>query len=1293
MTSSSDAGKKARKNVFDKMILFHVMRYARKFDWVLFMITVLLAFLSGLIQPLENIILGSYFETYLYGHKHFLEMKNASNISTIETMAHKDTQSHVYLSFMVLITLFLSASCNTILIERQIKVMKNLYFKNVLRQDMNWFEKNPPGEIAASMSTTFDKIRSGLNVKLTLFVSSSTYVMSSIVISLYYNRYMGYTMFASTCVTILPLFCGIHFHRRYEKRELLLTSSIGSLVEEVLNGIKTVICFNGQLFEIKRYSNAVDKLIEASKRKLAFITTSSCIFYFCIYSQNAIYIYLAYDLICQEVIVFGTLMCVLLCSNGSAFRLQELTYQVLKFKEALSLTIKVLKVIDSSPEIDSLDTKGERLDSVIGNIAFENVSYSYKSRPTELAIDSLSFKINAGESCAIVGKSGSGKSTIINLLMRFYNPNSGKILIDGKSHEKLNINWFRGITSVVSQDPVLFTGTIRENILIGNPNATDCEIELACRMAHAEDFIEALPDKYNTMIGDGQFKMSGGQKQRIAIARALVRNPKILILDEATSALDASSERKVQIALNEASKGRTTLAVSHKLNSIKNYDKIIVFARGKIVEQGKHDELMEKKGEYYKLFMCESQGSPSKDKSRKKVIKVFDKSQNSTESTVCTSPSFSSKLGVALIDNLVSKCMIPLTPNSVLKKFTGTTEKAGINIYSKDLISLDPDVQDCLNRLLKDQSKPEEIIEKKTGLMEIIKFSKSEKKRFFIGMIFVLIKSFYYPISVFIMGYIFKIFGSPYYDERVKEKLIIVGIFIITSSLGNTAVYAMCSYFIGLTGIRISRKVRLSAYTNIMRQDMTFFENLVHGTGSLTKTLSSDALVFSQGLDLTCIDALVGIFTVIITLVFTSLSNTFLGLAAVAIMASVALMSYALITITHSILRKSDVYEKRSINIGLECINNVKTIQCLSRIEEMSEKYFDSLEKIYSYKIKSGIISNSSFSLGYSTIIQANALSYSGGSKLVTLGLATPYDIIMGCQFINYISFSFCLVTPYINDYVPFRVSGNKLFKIIERRPKFDNLSNKGKTSRILGNVKMKHGYFSYPHVPNKLILKNMDFKVDVGETLTLVGLSGSGKSTTMEIMERLYDLLDGVLEIDNINVKEFNIRHYRNAVSVVSQEPTLFDLTIRENICYGMENVSDEELHKAATIANIHSFIERLPEKYDSPVGIKGRNFSGGERQRISIARALVRKPKILLLDEATSALDTVNSIDVENALEKAKLGRTCIIISHKLNSVINSTFIGYVQDGRIIEFGNHESLMNQKGLYYDLVQQQQLD
>ncbi|CAF1480710.1 unnamed protein product, partial [Rotaria sordida] len=249
---------------------------------------------------------------------------------------------------------------------------------------------------------------------------------------------------------------------------------------------------------------------------------------------------------------------------------------------------------------------GLKKDDLIGDIQFSNIHFSYPSRSDVAVLTGLSFHVKCGQTIALVGSSGSGKSTCVQLLQRFYDPNSGSIFIDEKPINEYNLKWLRQHIAVVSQEPVLFHTTIRENILFGRESATDEEIRNAAKMANAHDFIMTLPDKYETQVGERGAALSIGQKQRIAIARAIIRDPKILLLDEATSALDNESERIVQEALDRAAKGRTTLVIAHRLSTIFNADKIIVMHKGEVVEEGDHDSLMRVQGTYFGLVEQQS---------------------------------------------------------------------------------------------------------------------------------------------------------------------------------------------------------------------------------------------------------------------------------------------------------------------------------------------------------------------------------------------------------------------------------------------------------------------------------------------------------------------------------------------------------------------------------------------------------------------------------------------------------------------------------------------------------------
>jgi ABC-type multidrug transport system fused ATPase/permease subunit len=469
---------------------------------------------------------------------------------------------------------------------------------------MGFFSRNQVAELSSRMATDINVISEAFTVNIAEFIRQSIVGIGGLILLICTTEW---TIAKWFIIIIPPLTAfAIVFSRWIRKFSKIYQEKIAEsnvVVGEALTGIANVKTFTNENYEISRYDRVISVIREFG---LKYGIYRGLFFSFVmIFVFGSIFFILWQMLFALKVDhsitpeAFGTFMMLSLFVAGSLGGLPE---QISSIQRALGATDRVFELIDGEVEQIELLQNNVPSQHSRGEIVFKNVSFNYPSRPDFTVLDNVSFSASAGETVALVGSSGSGKTTIASLILRFYDPTSGSILIDGNNTRNTSLTELRKQVALVPQDVILFAGTIRDNIAYGKTNATDAEIEEAARKANAYDFIFSFPDRFSTLVGERGIQLSGGQRQRIAIARAVLKNPSILILDEATSSLDSESEHLVQEALDKLMVGRTSVVIAHRLATIKNADKIIVLQHGSVQETGTHQQLIQNEnGLYQKL--------------------------------------------------------------------------------------------------------------------------------------------------------------------------------------------------------------------------------------------------------------------------------------------------------------------------------------------------------------------------------------------------------------------------------------------------------------------------------------------------------------------------------------------------------------------------------------------------------------------------------------------------------------------------------------------------------------------
>ncbi|TQD70680.1 hypothetical protein C1H46_043775, partial [Malus baccata] len=872
-----------------------------------------------------------------------------------------------------------------------------------------------------------------------------------------------------------------------------------------------------------------------------------------------------------------------------------------------------------------------------------------------------------GATAALVGGSGSGKSTVISLIERFYDPQAGEVLIDDINLKEYQLKWIRQKIGLLSQEPVLFTCGIKDNIAYGKERATNDEIRAAVELANAAKFIDKLPQGLDTMVGEHGAQLSGGQKQRVAIARAILKDPRILLLDEATSALDAESERVVQEALDRIMIGRTTVVVAHRLSTVRNADTIAVIHRGTIVEKGPHSELIkDSEGAYSRLIRLQEMRAVSE----KTNVNDHDRPEiSSVDSRRHASPRFSNLRSISWgSSGRRNSGRHSLSISFGVPTAVGVLEAAppGSNIPDSKSSRVPPEV----------------------SLRRLAYLNKPEIPVLLLGTIAAAVNGVFSPFLGVLLACITKTFFEPPHEVRKDSKF--WALIFIVLGLASSIAHPLRQYLFAVAGCRLIKRVRSMCFEKVVYMEVSWFDDPEHSSGAIGARLSADAAslrgLVGDGLGL----VVQNLATAVAGLVIAFLANWQLALIVLVLLPLLGVNGYCQVKFMKGFSADGKKMYEEASQVANDAVGNIRTIASFCAEEKVIELYQKKCEGPIKKGIRQGLISGIGFGLSFFFMYSVHATSFYAGARLVSAGKTTFSDVFRVFFALTMATIGVSQSGSLAPDVSKAKSSAASIFAILDRKSKIDSSDESGTTiENVKGDIELHHVNFKYPTRPDVLIFQDLCLTIRHGKTVALVGESGSGKSTVISLLQRFYDPDSGHITLDGIEIQKLQLKWLRQQMGLVSQEPVLFNETIRANIAYGKEgDATEAEIIAAAELANAHRFISSLQQGYDTIVGERGVQLSGGQKQRVAIARAIMKAPKILLLDEATSALDAESERVVQDALDRVMVDRTAVVVAHRLSTIRSADLIAVVKNGVIAEKGKHETLINVKdGIYASLV------
>lgn len=1306
---------------------FRLFRGMGKVDYAYLLVGTIAAIAAGVPLPVIGVMFGKMLNQFNqascdagmpHDTSHFLELVAEHVILIVAVAAANFALVWIY------------TSCWSALGERIVRRMRESYVRSLLAQDMSFFDRLTPGAVSTHLSGDLLSVQNGTSEKVGILIASLAYFATSYAVSFWLLPVLAAQLVSLVPALLLVSLIGAHFGSKFTARSSEQLSEATGLATEIMTHLRIVQAFEA-LKPLQTVYNAYLRRARVSgiHRALSAATMLGALF-FVAYSANALAFHSGSRMVAGNMVdpnvnaddTVGSVYTVIFLLLDASFVVGQIAPYLQAFSSAGGAGQRLFSIIEHASAIDASSSKGEVRDAPLLGFTLKDVSFAYPARPECHVLTDATLTIQPGERVGICGASGSGKSTVAALLHRFYDPLNGEIALhDGTPLQKLNIQWLRSQLGYVGQDAVLSDCSVLENIAHGllqsprHPHLQDALlflsrhalheplkenwlanapeqykdalseivrlVEEAAKAAHAHTFIETLPSSYRTAVGHAASTLSGGQKQRIALARAVVKKPKVLVLDEATAALDSHSELAVQAALDGMEEPRTTIAIAHRLATIKHYDRIIVMAQGKVVEQGTHTELLALDGHYAALATAQLDEATS-------------------EASSCHEPEVPEvpEKGIYLGEK-----EMPVTTFGAARAEAEAEEDRAPSVKPERLVP--------------------QLSHSKT-LRRLGQWTAPSWPLWMIGLLASAVIGGAYSGEAVLFGHVVQALNPCQPVDHVKSQADLFALFFFILALIELVAYFVSGTALGLVAESLLLRVRRRIVEVLAVQRLAWYESRHATPSTLIANLVADTSNLG-GLTGTVIGTIASILVNLIAGIV--LAHAVAWRIAIVILATVPILilsGYLRLKILAEFQRRHETVYAKSTAIAVNAASSIQTIAALRREDDVLQLFHHALEKPYHESMRYIVIGNVFLAISLSISYFIYGFAYWWGSKNVAeerYSQVAFFTVLPALLFSAQTSGQLLAFGP---DVSKAQVSAMNLFSLLEHAKAPAQTSEKAEVPEDVeaeakapalsaqGPLPVSFDKVGFTYTQRASpALHEVSFEAQPGHFVALIGESGSGKSTCLSLIENLYEPSRGSIRVGGCVTTAIPSHELRSSMAIVPQDAMLFHGSIQFNVALGLDDpmsaagaVSEAEdpVHTSSEVdprivqackeANIHDVIIAMPNGYHTDVGPGGTHLSGGQRQRLAIARALVRRPRLLLLDEPTSAMDATSEQAFQSTLEALHKSRQCTIltVAHRMRTIRMADHIVLFSHGRIVARGTHAELMQSCAAYRAMVSHQ---